>query len=160
MTLFVLAFIIICLCALGSLFRLAGKLHPLEIVNYLLFSGAVSQQIFSVISLNMGRIWFVEVSSVFWILELGRVIIFPSLLVWFIYGMLVWRKQPLKQIIFLAWWLLLSIGIEHAYPWLGLVEFRDWSALEIIVKELTRLGLVFTYVFLFRRLLRKEGSLA
>ncbi len=142
---------------LTSLVVATRRLNLYEITINCFFIASISHLAFSVVSLNMKRIQFIETVTVFWILELNRMIIIPCLFVWLLYALFQTKLHYMQKMVILIWWFTLMSGIEQIHRIAGLTKFHNWNALYSLFEYTIILCLGISFYLWFRRLSQKEG---
>ncbi|MBP1931128.1 hypothetical protein J2Z37_001125 [Ammoniphilus resinae] len=154
------AIIVVLVClnvlALFSIFLLRKYTSIFEITGNIFFISTVFHIGFSILTLNTKRIVLSETPTVFWILELNRIIFIPCLLIWVLVFIFHPKFRAIQKLIIFIWWFVLMVGLEKIYRFLHFIEFRNWNEGYSLIKIGVIFALCLIFMRWFRGLIKKE----
>jgi hypothetical protein len=127
-----------------------------EITVNVFVVSSIAHLAFSSVSLNMKRIEFIETQTVFWILEMYRLVFIPCLYIWVLAACFHQQLRLLQKIIVAIWWFALVIGMQQTHHILGLSKFNNWNIGWSLIEFSVIFFLCIPFSFWFRNLLREE----
>ncbi|HEY0827607.1 MAG TPA: hypothetical protein VGE40_05900 [Bacilli bacterium] len=158
MTLPITIMMILSAVGLSTLFFIRKIFSPLEIIAYFMVITALIQQIYTMITFNLGMIQLTGKVSVFWFLNINLLIIVPCVTIWLLYSYFSPAVSPFLKALMTGGWLLGMFGIELLFHRFGFITFKRWHIGYSFIEWLIILIGSLCFILWFRNLLRKQAS--
>ena len=154
MFIFIIIMVILSTVTLFSLRFTLKKLHIMEIFAYWMFICAIVQQVFTIITMNLGMIVITEGVGVFWYLIMIRLILIPSIIIWLFYFS---KNINLAHKAFLAGICIVALsGIQLLNKTYSMITYSNWNIAYSFAEWFTIILISFSFFLWFRYLLKKE----